>query len=369
MIESDARIERLLAQYDERSGLYAEYVEHLTTVIGSMLFDAKIKCHAVSGRLKTRESFNGKVRSGKRQYADIDEVTDVAGLRITTYFARDVDRVADVISPRFIVDEKNSIDRRKTIESDRFGYLSLHYIVRPRSEGDPLAHAGFSDVPAEIQVRSILQHAWAEIEHDLGYKYPGGVPRHIRRKFSLAAGLLEIADQQFDEIRLDVDRYELELKKGIKARANEALLDVHSLRAMLESDPVLLSIDKTVAEMFASELSGQVPLVRLLRMLACINIDSVRALRERLAASERRLKGFAAEWFSGPEGGGVVALNHGISIILLFYDEISLGLDASRVIASLAEVGVSERSVSEMATRLLAAARAVDANGGAETVF
>jgi putative GTP pyrophosphokinase len=345
MINSDVRINRLLSQYDDKYALYQEYVERLTSVIGSMLYEARIKCHAVSGRLKSRESFHGKVKSGKKQYEDIDEVTDIAGLRITTYFARDVDKVAEIISPRFNVDAKNSIDRRKTIDSDRFGYLSLHYIVRPKNEADPLAHAGFSEVPAEIQVRSILQHAWAEIEHDLGYKYPGGIPRQIRRKFSLAAGLLETADQQFDEIRTEIENYEREISTKINSQTKEISLDIHSLRIVLDTDFLLLTIDKTLADLFASELSGHLPLVRLIRMLACLKIHTATDLRERL-----------------------IALNHGISIVFLFYDEISMGLDASRVIASLAEVGFSERTIPEMTTRLLSAARAVDANEDTEDV-
>jgi ppGpp synthetase/RelA/SpoT-type nucleotidyltranferase len=368
VIDDSYRIARLLTEYDQRESLYREYVDHLIAVTGTMLYDAKIKCHAITGRLKARESFHGKVKSGKKQYAEIDEVTDVAGLRITTYFARDVDRVAEVIAPRFVVDEKNSVDRRKTIESDRFGYLSLHYIVRPKDGDDPLARAGYTAVPAEIQVRSILQHAWAEIEHDLGYKYPGGIPRHIRRKFSLAAGLLEIADQQFDDIRADIERYESELQTDLRAGVRTVMLDAHSLRAMIDSDVTISSLDRELASLVASQLSGHFPLVRLLKMLTCLQVESAVDLKNKLDVSARRIKAFAGEWFSDSGAGGVVALNHGISIVFLFYDEISIGLDASRVIASLTEVGVSEKSVAEMTGRVLSVAKALDANNG-ETVF
>lgn len=364
MIDENARISRLLFEYDQRASLYREYVDHLIAVTGTLLFDAQIKCHAITGRLKTRDSFHGKIKSGKKQYAEIDEVTDVAGLRITTYFARDVDRVAEVIAPRFTVDEKNSVDRRKTIDSDRFGYLSLHYIVRPKDVDDPLARAGFIAVPAEIQVRSILQHAWAEIEHDLGYKYPGGIPRQIRRRFSLAAGLLEIADQQFDDIRVDVERYERDLQTNLKSDLRAVMLDAHSLRAMIDSDSTISSLDRDLAGLVASQLSGHFPLVRILKMLACLRIDSAVELKAKLSASTRRVKAFATEWFAASGASSVVALNHGISIVFLFYDEISLGLDASRVIASLAEVGVSEKSISELAGKLLSVAKALDAGNG-----
>jgi len=361
VIDDGGRVAGLLSSYDERAPLYREYVDHLTTVIGTLLYEARIKCHAIAGRVKARESFHGKIISGRREYAAIDEVTDVAGLRITTYFARDVDRVAAVIAPYFHVDEKNSIDRRTTIESDRFGYLSLHYIVRPRETADRPIMFEFSAFPAEIQVRSILQHAWAEIEHDLGYKYPGGIPRQIRRKFSRAAGLLEIADLQFDEIRQEVEFYERELKEGLHEPTRTIPLDIHSLRETISSDPLIRACDSDVAKLVAGELSGLFSVVRLLKMLGTIGVEDLTELRHRLERLRYRVQAFASEWFAQANSSNVVALNSGISLVFLFYDEISVNQDASRVIASLHDVGTSDRMIADLGARILGVAKALDA--------
>jgi len=64
-------------------------------------------------------------------------------------------------------------------------------------------YALFDKMKCEIQVRTILQHAWAEIEHDLVYKSPADIPFRVRRRFASLAGLLEIADREFESLRQD----------------------------------------------------------------------------------------------------------------------------------------------------------------------
>ena len=103
-------------------------------------------------------------------------MTDITGVRVITYFADQVDEIAKVMEGEFNIDIKNSIDKRDILDPDRFGYLSLHYVIVSLSSARcALAeYRSFSELKAEVQVRSILQHAWAEIEHDLGYIRPLG---------------------------------------------------------------------------------------------------------------------------------------------------------------------------------------------------
>ena len=91
---------------------------------------------------------------------------------------------------------------QETAREGRFGYASRHLLVTP----DDPAPASYDDLAghrASIQVRTVLQHAWAEFEHDIRYK--GTVPAEhaldLDRRFTLAAGLLELADQEFSAIR------------------------------------------------------------------------------------------------------------------------------------------------------------------------
>ncbi|MFL6282676.1 MAG: GTP pyrophosphokinase family protein [Pyrinomonadaceae bacterium] len=131
--------------------------------------------------LKKRDSLMKKIQA--KSYTQLSDITDICGIRIITYYDEEVDAVARIIENEFEIDPENSVDKRKKAP-DTFGYLSSHYIVRLRPVRLQLPEYGrFSQCQAEIQIRSIIQHAWAEIEHDLGYKSQNAVPPPVRRQF------------------------------------------------------------------------------------------------------------------------------------------------------------------------------------------
>jgi hypothetical protein len=95
----------------------------------------------------------------------------------------------------------------------------------------------------EIQMRSSLQHTWAEIEHDLGYKSMYEVPREVRREFSRIAGLLELADESFVRIRSKIADYNKQTTENIKNVCSDGFLKGLSERGckaviFVEFDPV-----------------------------------------------------------------------------------------------------------------------------------
>jgi len=177
-----ARMEEILAQYDGNRKLYLEFCQTLERLLGQLVRDADIKVHSITHRLKARDSLKRKLSPRESRYEALQSVTDIMGVRITTYFSDEVDKIASVIEREFVVDPENSINKRAMLDPDRFGYLSLHYVVSLNPTRLGLReYSRFSGCKAEIQIRSILQHAWAEIEHDLGYKTIHAIPSEIRR--------------------------------------------------------------------------------------------------------------------------------------------------------------------------------------------
>ncbi len=185
-----------IATYTERRPALKESTRHYLSQVTSLLDDAGINYLSVTGRTKTVASFAAKADrtvDGRRLYTDpLSEITDQIGLRVITYLRDDVAAVANLLG-----DEMRLLDDRdmgvETAREGRWGYASRHLLVALEGEQQP----------ASIQVRTILQHAWAEFEHDIRYK--GSIPEDdapdLDRRFTLAAGLLELADREFSAIR------------------------------------------------------------------------------------------------------------------------------------------------------------------------
>lgn len=195
-----------LEEYRKKRPNYEIYITKIQDLIKDFATHSEINLHDIFGRIKTEESLMKKIEE-KGKYTNLSEVTDIIGIRVITFFDDDVDALAEIVKKEFEIDEENSIDKRRN-DYDRFGYQSLHYIVQLNSNRTSLLeYQGLENVKFEIQIRSILQHAWAEIEHDLGYKSRVEVPSEIRRDFSRISGLLELADKEFIRIKNYLNDY------------------------------------------------------------------------------------------------------------------------------------------------------------------
>lgn len=184
-----------------------QFGESMNSLLNILLHNSKISIHSIHFRVKEESSLKEKIEK-KNKYESISDITDIIGLRVITYYSSDTDKVEEIIKSEFSVDVKNTIDKRKTHEPDRFGYMSLHYVVSLNKKRLSLPeYENFKGMKFEIQIRTILQHTWAEIEHDLGYKSKTSVPTHIRRKFSMLSGTLELIDGAFIDIKESLSDY------------------------------------------------------------------------------------------------------------------------------------------------------------------
>ena len=175
------------------------YVE----LIQVLLDDAGIDYLSVTGRTKSVASFAEKAnRASDDQvlYPDpLDQITDQIGVRVITYVHSDVAAVAEVLDDELAILDDRDLGEEMA-RSGRFGYASRHLLVEVNPGAELPALEGHR---ASVQVRTVLQHAWAEFEHDIRYK--GNVPEDaaadLDRRFTLAAGLIELADREFATIR------------------------------------------------------------------------------------------------------------------------------------------------------------------------
>jgi len=245
----------MMEEYEKKCALYSAFAEKVEKLVGELLDDKGLQVHSITSRLKAEASLRNKLRQSEGKYSNLSDVPDVSGVRIITYYGDEVDAVARVIEEEFDIDWEYSVDKRALLDPDRFGYLSLHYVAKLRAGRLKLTeYRRFSDCKVEIQIRSILQHTWAEIEHDLGYKGKQSVPREIRRRFSRLAGLLEIADDEFAQIRDSLAEYEGTLLERISEAPESVPIDQASLHAFIKSGPRVQELDARIASAAKAKL-------------------------------------------------------------------------------------------------------------------
>ncbi len=198
-----AAVTEYSAQHQALSVAAQGWVDLVTAVLD----DAGINYLSVAGRAKSVTSFAakaGRTVEGVLSFPDpLTQITDQIGVRVITYVHSDVAAVADLLADQVVVHDDRDMGR-ETASEGRFGYASRHLLVGLDAvrESQP-TYAALTGRRAQVQIRTVLQHAWAEFEHDIRYK--GTIPDEhapdLDRRFTLAAGLLELADQEFSTIR------------------------------------------------------------------------------------------------------------------------------------------------------------------------
>ena len=207
-ITTNPHTQDLLAQYRQLLPIYEKMAEVIPEKLKEFFGEAGIIVAAVEHRVKTESSLAGKLQLKGEKYQNIHDITDLVGIRVITFYNDDVDKVASVLERLFEIDWENSIDKRKAHEIDSFGYLSLHYICRiPESAYLNPEHPELNRIRFEVQMRTVLQHAWANMNHDTGYKSGVEIPKVYKRNLSRLAGMLELVDDEFSRIRQELADY------------------------------------------------------------------------------------------------------------------------------------------------------------------
>lgn len=265
--EMESKVEEWL---DEALASHARLTPVVASLAESLTKSAGIDVLTVSYRTKERSSALGKIeRKGYREPAK--QLTDLSGIRVVVYFESDVQKVADVIAGAFRVDVENSRNRDELMSVNEIGYRSAHYVCDLGEARSSLPEfRGMSGLKFEFQVRTVLQHAWAELAHDRNYKLGGKLPRGMERQLYLYAGMLEIADKGFDELSRQIDSYADSLSSGKSTDFMATHLDSISLPAFVR---------KWCAENgFSLEAALEKDVPELLRELAAIDVFTVAQL-------------------------------------------------------------------------------------------
>jgi ppGpp synthetase/RelA/SpoT-type nucleotidyltranferase len=242
---------RQVEEFKRQKPNYKLFAEVLANVLRHVA--KKLAPHAiVQSRSKAIASFAEKCQRKRAKYDDaINQFTDLCGGRVIVHTSEEVKAISDFIEQHFKIDIENSIDVSQRLKPTEFGYRSVHYIISFKPgvfpnkdvpiEIPPILydHEQFPNHRAEVQVRTILEHAWADLAHDLEYKNVFEIPAKWKREFAGVAAMLESADKSFTRI-----------KQGLKTYVSSygAYLSEYRMLEEIKLLDIILECDKENAE-------------------------------------------------------------------------------------------------------------------------
>lgn len=319
--------EKIIDEYNTRYRNYEIFTSKLGKLIVELFEEKQIRIHSITSRTKSRESLQQKLNISIENYNNLDDIPDLVGIRIISYFEDEVDKIAQLITEEFDIDSSKSSDKKDLLDPEKFGYLSLHCVGKLSANRLSLSeYKRFANYRFEIQIRSILQHTWAEIEHDLGYKNKNGVPKEIRRRFSMLAGLLELADCEFIRIRNSLLEYRKVVNEQIATTPKKVLIDSVSLASFVENNALVIKLDDKIAKIFKAKEVRNVTnefISDLIDKIKSVGINNMEDLNLALIKYESLIEPFANKWISASSD----SISKGITLFYLCY--VMLGTSGS----------------------------------------
>ncbi|WP_274307948.1 GTP pyrophosphokinase [Solibacillus daqui] len=193
---SNLDIIKIETEFSQRLPIYQRLENEGVYVLEQALDISDLKVHHIISRIKEKKSFLDKI-DRKKTTNPFEDITDIVGIRLVCLFLSDINKIEEIISTNFdVITKDNKVN--DTNNSNTFGYMSAHYIVKIKSEYTGLRYDSIKDTPFEVQVRTISMDAWANISHFLEYKSDNDIPPELKRDFNALSGLFYVADTHFE---------------------------------------------------------------------------------------------------------------------------------------------------------------------------
>ncbi|ODS32991.1 MAG: GTP pyrophosphokinase YjbM [Candidatus Scalindua rubra] len=234
--------------------LYKELSAEISYILEKKAMEANIEFSIISHRLKTLKSFIEKIYRNKCENP-FKEVTDIAGVRIVYLYQSQFDMIKEIIYSEF--QDIKEDDKHKAKEINRFGYDDVQYLVKlgPKSSG--VRYDALKGLTCEIQVRTVLEDAWAIYSHHLSYKRESETPPQILRRLNRFKATFESMDEDYDRLRKEIESYrdELRYKQKDEKLFLEQPINFDSLKVYTESKFPDLGISERWQQRLLSDLN------------------------------------------------------------------------------------------------------------------
>ncbi|QNH00128.1 GTP pyrophosphokinase [Pseudomonas sediminis] len=296
-----------LAEYED----FRPKVESLANKVKELIADIAeghdINPHAIEARAKTPESLQKKInKPGKTYKEPLKEITDLCGVRAILYYQEDVETLCTAIKKEFKINEQHSIDKRQELKTDQFGYISNHIVCKIDHKRQNLVEwRKYKEIYIEIQVRTVLQHAWASISHTQTYKSEKETPPNIARQLSRVAGLLELADEQFSSLREKTKDFLDDVQNNIERNNLNLPINAISISEFLNKSQLVKTIINIVERSGLGVDIEDEDVEQVATVCDCLQITSLSDIEHRLESFQGSYKYFFDEFAALNEKDGV----------------------------------------------------------------
>ncbi len=230
-----------IKEYSERLKRQELFTQKLENLVISLLQLNDTKHHLIDSRTKSVDSFKNKIEGKANKYSNpLDEVTDLTGIRIILYYQDEIDPIRQLIEREFRIDMNNSHFPQHDENPNVFGYQSTHMIVQLNDTRASLPEwLQFKTYKAEIQIRTVLQHSWSAISHALQYKSEYNVPTALQRQLARIAGLFELADNEFVDLKRKHSEMKIIVSNKDKTELSQTQIDIFSIEKFIEESELV----------------------------------------------------------------------------------------------------------------------------------
>lgn len=238
--------------YDKNESLYQSLLTKAESIVKELLDSESVSYFTTENRVKKFPSWKDKFI--RDNCVRPEEVLDLAGLRIIGRTLGNVRRIETMVTRNFKIHPPGRDDKQKELGRDKIGYISIHYTASLSYDHIKLSeNRKFTGLKFEIQIRTILQHVWAEFEHDKIYKSKNELPEDYQRELYLVSAQLETADRQIQHVADYIEKHSMDVSRQVRGGNLDIKIDPITMEAYMNERFPENEMSKRIPPMYGDE--------------------------------------------------------------------------------------------------------------------
>ncbi|MGN7613599.1 hypothetical protein ACQZV8_16110 [Magnetococcales bacterium HHB-1] len=310
----DVLLNDLLESFSEKRELYQDFMNRQIALLKEFTKENGPALFSITGEVMEADKLRKLLMDPKNKYKTLEEIDHLIKLRIILFFERGVDKIDYLIHREFKIIHSRIEDRGDHMDPDRYGYRDRSYTIELLDNRlELIEYKRFKGCKAKIQVGSLLQFVWSEIQNELGYTSKDVFPKERRREYARVAGLLEMADLEFNEIYNFIKPHKQEEMQQTLPLTQDTLINY------IRTNSVVTKQDKAISDTYEKTIvEDKFYAINIYKALKSLGFEDINTLEKSLQHDQRTLL-LSAHYLLREPIKGYDFLWQGISILVSAY--------------------------------------------------